>query len=757
MFLRNMPAKAYLRLLQGGLIASLFIIFFVFPDLLFPYITSKQLPFNILMEVLLAFWVVFIWRYPEYRPKKNLISYGLLAYLLAILASCAVSVDFNLSFWGDAERMLGVFHIFHFLIFYFILITVFRTWRDWRILLIFSVLIATAISLMGLFGSNVYATIGNTAYVSGYLIFNLFFVLLLFFRSRGFWRYLYLLPVFFMLLEFKNMRTSGAIIGLGLSILLLFFLLGLSHVNKKVRRASLLVFIIMFIGAVVVFSQYQSAWFKKSFLSNLTAQKATFQTRLISWRGAAADFKHHPVFGTGFGNYAIIFDKHFDPKFFNYVKNETYFDRAHNNLIDIVSTTGLVGLLSYLSIFAAALYYLFLEFKKNGRRSGGEAGGKRNLEIIIIISLLAAYFIQNLAVFDSFVTYIGLMILLGFIYFIVQERRLENEESGEEEVESRFVIKKSNQEIIILLILLLFAYLVALRYNIKPWYKFHQVIDGYSQLLNGDLEAGLATYQKALTGTPLERDSRVTLINVITGNPGALSSLRPSLAQSIMDYVVELAAKNVSENEDDSLMQLQYAQALDTAARLNFNDLRLFNYYSSLAMAAIDRSIESSPRRVPTYFTKAQIQLERGENDEAIATLEYAISLNPDYNASYCRLAQFYLFLEKEAEFAKTMNTCLDLGGAEEINSSKMLQDGINFYAASRDYQRALLLAERLASLYEDNPNVWFNLAKLQAIAGNQEKMLEAANKAVTLDGEYLKQLPELERYFQASSTLRND
>ncbi|MFA5024592.1 MAG: O-antigen ligase family protein [Patescibacteria group bacterium] len=743
-----MPAKAYLRILQGGIIASLFIIFFVFADLLFPYITSKQLPFNILMEVLFVVWLVFIMRYPEYRPKRNYISYGLVAYFLAILASCAVSVDFNLSFWGDAERMLGVFHISHFLIFYYILITVFKTRTDWKILLLFSIVIASIVSLIGLTGENNYATIGNTSYVSGYLIFNLYFVVLLFFRSQGAWRWFYLVPLILMLLEFKNMRTSGAIIGLAASILLLFLLLGLSHVNKKIRRASLVIFVVAVIAVVGIFSQYRSNWFQNSFLKNLTAQKSTFQTRLISWRGAAADFHNHPILGTGFGNYAIIFDKYFDSKFFNYVKDETYFDRAHNNLIDIASTTGAVGLITYLSIFAAALYYLWEEFKKNGRRSGGDEAGRKNLEIIIIVALLTAYFIQNLAVFDSFVTYLGIMILLGFIYWLIQERKNETEEEPEKKY--RLTLKTQNKEITVLVILLIAVYIFTIQYNVKPWRSFSKVIDGYTKILSGNVMDGIAVYQQTLTGLPLERDSRVTLINLTINSSDVFTNLKSAEARSLIDYVISLAKKNVSENEYDSLMQMQYAQALDTAARLNINDLRLFNYYSGQALVAIDRSIEASPQRIPIYFTKAQIQLGRGENEAAIDTLKYAVSLNTDYNATYCRLAQFYLFLKEEQDLSATLNACLDKGGAEEINSPTVLKNFINFYAGQKDYGRALILTERLANIYNNEPDIWFNLAKLYAATGNKEKALETADKAVALDPKYKEQLPDLNKILQA-------
>ena len=91
----------------------------------------------------------------------------------------------------------------------------------------------------------------------------------------------------------------------------------------------------------------------------------------------------------GFGNYADVFDRYFDARFYNYSRGETYFDRAHNNLIDITSTTGVVGLVAYLSIFVAvAIYLLRLIKNKPG-----------DFEPLILIGLFTAYFIQNLAVF----------------------------------------------------------------------------------------------------------------------------------------------------------------------------------------------------------------------------------------------------------------------------------------------------------------------------------------------------------------------
>jgi O-antigen ligase/tetratricopeptide (TPR) repeat protein len=748
-----MSSKTYLNILKGGIIASLLIMFFVFKGLLFPFITSKQLPFNIIMELLFAIWLVFIMRYPEYRPKKNWISIGLLAYFIAILISCFSGVDFNLSFWGDAERMLGFFHLAHFLIFYFVIITAFRSWKDWKLLFLSLVVVATLISLIGLFGADPYSTIGNTAYVSGYLIFGIYFVFLLFFRSENKGaRCLYLLPLFIMLMEFKNMRTSGAIIALGVSILLLFLLLGLSHVNKKVRVGSLISFLVAVVAILVVFSQSDAAWFQNSFLRNLTSQKATFQTRLISWRGAVKDFHNHPVIGVGFGNYAIIFDKMFDSKFYNYTTGDTYFDRAHNNLIDIASTTGLVGLITYLSIFLAAAYYLWNEFKLNGKRTGSDPSGLNNIEIIILTSLLAAYFIQNLAIFDSFTTLMGLTITLGFVYWLNFRRN--NEKTSERQ--PRFVIKSESGELICLIIFLLATFIFTNHYNIKTFKMFQSSIDAYTQIAYGQLEDGVVIYKNNLVGRPMERDARVTLIHLIVNNPSLLDTLSVEKAFDVLDYVISLAKLNVSENPGDSLMQLQLAQILDVAARYSYNyqNLEKFNFYSPEAMQAIDLSIKASPGRATTYFVKAQMLLFRQENDEVVTTMKQGIALNPDYAEGHCLLAQMLFFIgdsKYDNEVGEAINNCLDRSGAAEINSVSFLKSGINYYASIKDYDRAATLSERLAEISEPDSEIWNNQARLYYLLNKKDQAEAAFQKALALNPTLVEDWNEFKAFIDAN------
>ena len=324
-----MSQKIYLIILKTGIYLSFLSVFLVFKGLLFPYITSKQIYFNILIEILFIFWIAFLVKYPEWRPKKSWISIGLLSFFAAIMLSCFTGVDFNLSFWGDVERMLGVFPLLHFLFYYFIIITVMRTRQDWRNLFLASVAAAVLISLYGIgqrleivsspWGKDrIISTIGNAAYVGAYAIFNICFVLILFFHEKD-WgkRILYLAASFFILIALVFSGTRGAYLGFGIGFLSLLFLYIVFSRNIKVKKFCLisLITFVLLILLLFVFAD-SSIISKNSFLSRIThisLSDATMNTRFISWKTAWLDFKNHPILGTGNGNFAITFDKYFDP------------------------------------------------------------------------------------------------------------------------------------------------------------------------------------------------------------------------------------------------------------------------------------------------------------------------------------------------------------------------------------------------------------------------------------------------------------
>lgn len=766
-----MTANFYKRLLQAGVILSLATVFLVFPTLLFPYITSKQLVFNILSEALLLIWLVFIWKFPTYRPKKSFITWGLLAFFGALILSCFNSIDPVLSFWGDAERMLGVFHILHFLIIYLVMISVFRTKEDWTILLQSSVIIATFVALKSFFMpaemNKAASSIGNTAYVSGYLIFNIYFAVLLFFKETDkLWRWLYALPTLLMLIAFSNAHTSGAIIGLGVSVLLVIFLIGVLHKSKKIKIAAWSFLVIAIAVITFIFSNQNASWFQNNErLKALTTQKSTFQTRLISWKAAARDFKNHPIMGVGFGNYAGVFDKYFDAKFYDYSRGETYFDRAHNNLIDLVSTTGLVGLVAYLSIFVAVAYYLIRSLWHNPRQ----------VESLILIGLFTAYFIQNLAVFDSLVTYVGLMMALAYVYSL-------NNQVAEVKINKNLAIyvlsivalfslvlviansfggmltsyvllglglvaiylsfshddssetEKKMPEFTMLTIFALLFLMLTSRFNIAPWQAFSGTINGYRQIAQGNVTEAFVAYKDAFShNTPLDRDGKTALINSIITNPETIYNLDPVQGRELTDYVISLAEENVSNNLQDSLMYLQLAQVYSVGASLKLTDQKALDNYYQRALEAIDKSIMNSPQRIPVYFMKANILLSRKNYAEAINALNEAARFNTNYSEVYCHLYKIYDLTGDKVQAKINGDKCVESTDLASLGMSKSFLNLMDTYYKAKDYTHTLIMAKQLVVFQPENSQAWGLLGQVYSDMGDEANAKLANDKAEIL------------------------
>ncbi len=791
-----MSQKSYLFILKTGIFLSLLSSLLVFTKLIFPYISSKQIYFNILIEILAVFWLAFIIKYPNWnpfskaqgRPKRFLVTYGLIAYFFAILLSCFFSVDFNLSFWGDIERMLGFFHIFHFLIFYFIIITIFRSWKDWKKFFLASIFISTLVCLYGIFNQKYDSTIGNLAYVAAFYIFNIYFSLILFAKEKSKLKWFYIVPIGIMAYGFFKTSISGAIVGLGFSFLVLGILYVFLSKNKKIKISIsflLITFFILIAGFCVgrnsEFIQNQS-WLKP--LREISWKKNTFQTRLISWKAAWLNFGEDPILGVGYGNYALIFDKYFDSSFYNYSYHETYFDRAHNNIIEIVATTGILGLASYLFIFLAVYYYLIKGYKK--KKIGLH-------DFILVSSLIIAYFVQNLAVFDSLVTYIAIMMTLGYVYWLSSDFKEDDKEEnnlamsdflilggiillafsflpyGNQRVNkgllflfiiyviamlfvywsqknsnknNKELIEKDSKELFVWIVGGIIALLIIWQYNVLPFKMMNKTIDSQIAFKQNDLWEAYQLQKEAMSyNTVLDRDSRVSYLKAIANISSATKAVHQyqNKAPEIFEYAVELAKKNVAYNPHDSLNQQFLSQAYLALASVYADNDEKFDYYTTKALKAIDKSIEASPGRATTYFSKAQLYALRGEEKQALETANYAISLNPNYAEGYCALSQIYSTFNKELEALEAMNKCIDLGGLRSANSVDFLDALANYYTQKKDSNRLLKVLMRYSKISPKNTQVWISLANLYQEVGNNEKAIQAAKKAAQLD-------PSLER-----------
>ncbi len=216
--------------------------------------------------------------------------------------------------------------------------------------------------------------------------------------------------------------TRGTMLGLigGIFVAAVLIALFGRDSSPRLARAALG----MIVGIVVLsggfFLVRDTAWVQNvSFLQRLatiSVSDSTTKARLYNWGMAWQGVKERPLLGWGQENYAVVFDKYYDPRMY---AQEQWFDRVHNIVFDWLVAGGFLGLFGYLSIFAAAFAALW-------HRSRTAVAAFTVVESSILTGVLAGYFFHNLFVFDNVTSYM----LFGLVIAYIVWRRSESVEAS---------------------------------------------------------------------------------------------------------------------------------------------------------------------------------------------------------------------------------------------------------------------------------------------------------------------------------------
>ena len=422
----------------GGIFVLPLIPLVVTTSLFFPYITGKNFLFRALVEIISAAWLALALVNPAYRPRRSWIL-GCFAIFIAIIAIAdAQGVNAFKSFWSNYERMDGCITIAHLFSYLVVASSVMRTERLWNALWWTTLVVSFLSSVYGLLqvvgftslgqgGSSgltarIDATFGNPIYLAVYMLFHIFIAAMLWMRS---WRensdfkfiaaWCYGVVILFDTLALFLTGTRGTMLGLiGGAILALLIYAVLSD-SRRVRYVAVIaVLVVALIGGGLKLGKDSSFVKSVGFLNRLASISTTdttiasrFINMSIAWKGV----QERPLFGWGQENYAIVFDKYYDPRMY---ADEPWFDRVHDIIFDWWIAGGTLGLLAYLSIFLATVAVLW-----RPGRSG--SGAFTRDERAILTGLLAGYFVHNLTVFDNVTSYILFGTVLAYIVYRASE------------------------------------------------------------------------------------------------------------------------------------------------------------------------------------------------------------------------------------------------------------------------------------------------------------------------------------------------
>lgn len=732
----NEPKLA--AVLRYFLYAAAFVPLIIFSNFISPFHFGKVIVFRSLIEIMAVLYILLIWRYPDYRPRTNLIFWSFLLFTFAFSLTTITSIQPYQSFWGTLERMGGLWTFWHYFVFFVILTAILKTKEEWFIFLEITVLVGVISAFYG-FGqktnfsfflgsgnrARIFGTIGNAALFAGYQIINVFLALTLFFRAENTknQKRFFAFAVLVMTIAVMMTAVRGSVLGLMVGFLV-FAITYIRVLGSKKAAHILKIFIIILIilGGGLLLIRNSDFVKNSNYLNRLTdlsINSYTIQTRVWAWHAGLQGWSESVqriVLGWGPENFNIPFSKYFNPKFFAGIGSETLFDRAHNMFIEVLVTMGLIGFISYLGIFIT----LFTELGKKIKERLSET-----IYGIGLISLVIAYIIHNSFIFDTSANFIAFFSVLGFIsYLSVSNKKIEQVTVDGKRKANPGPSRTLYQAVtgILFIAVAVLIYQTNIRQSKANYTTTRAIVRGWNNDFNGAIEK----YKEAVAyNVPGKYEYRNRFAQYIVEYSTGQSSLSPTLIDTVRLAISEVQ-KNADDYPNDYLPQL-YLSRLNII--LGRNDPT--SPYNDEALKHSLIALKISPTFVRTHYEIAQAYLNKKDTAKAIEYFKKAAELNPDVGLSYW----YWGIVEIERGNIDSGLDLVNKAFAKGYQASE--QDYlrlVNIYLKRNDFKSIAALYEGLIQIKPRVAQYHASLAVAYAKIGRIDDAVNQARQAIAID-----------------------
>jgi len=695
-----------------GAFALPFLVFYVAGSLFFPFITGKNFYFRIVIEIMAAAWLALALILPQYRPRKNWVLAAFAVFVLIMAIADAQGANPFKSFWSNFERMDGWVTLAHLVVYLVMVVSVLNTEKLWRRLFQLSLAISVIVgfkgvaqllglSAVGQGGANglagrIDATFGNAIYLAVYELFHVFIAALLWAQEwherragKRMWiGVMYGAAIVFNTIILLFTGTRGTTLGLiGGGLLAAFVYILRAENTKRIKIYAIAVIALLVVcGGVLKLEKNNPTVTSIGFLArlaNLSLNDDTVASRLMNIGMAWKGIEERPILGWGQEGYAIVFDKYYDPRMYN---AEPWFDRVHNSVFDWFVAGGIFGILSYLSIFALTIYYLWT------------SKGFRLYESTILIGLFAAYFFHNLFVFDNVSSYLLFATMLGYVIWRESEARKTDR-----------VITKQYMPTPALGFSAAGAFIVI---GAIGWWTNVPAIDQNLLLIQALMQGSQGQYDQALTdfqaaanvgalGTQEVREQLAQAAAQVTGS---------SLPADLKQKYIQLAISEMQKQEQMSPLDARFPLFLGLVYQSE-GDL-------TDAQQAFAQAHKLSPTKQTILFEMGQNALSRGDAQGAIDDFKQAYELDTDNIDARLYYASLLIRAGQDALAEQTLVPVISTGQAADprIDSA---------YAARGQYDKIADIWAAHVAAQPDDAKGYFTLSAAYYAAGDKAKAIQ--------------------------------
>ncbi len=686
---------------------SFYALFFLVP-LVFAGNTSELfelnkmwLTFGITVVIATA-WISKMVTQKQFSIQRTPIDILLLLFLASQIISSIFSLDQHISWWGYYSRFNGgLLSTICYVMLYYAFVSNLEIKQVLRTLLV-SLFSGLCVALWGFpshFGADptclmfrgsldtscwtdafkptirTFSTLGQPEWLAAYMAFLLPILLAYGLKNKA--KLLtslsfFALSILFYLLEIYSSTRAGF---LAFWIVNIIFWAAIYYKNlfpKKYLFKVLMIINIIFVLCSFVFGSPLGS-FNKYTLPQLTAKSAqavvatqataansaaitsggitnSGDIRLLVWNGALKAWENNPLFGTGVETYAFAYYKYKSPSHNLTSEWDYLYNKAHNEYLNYLATTGIFGLGTYLGFLGIFLFVASKWFvNKSGKKDKVayyEAYAKSTPTTLLVIGLVTGYLsilITNFFGFSVVIMNLYLFVAPGFVFMLLglldENRRFAfpRHTSLASTRHQDIHVNPYQWTSIIIFIGIAGWMIIGL-----IWYRQADIAYGLGNNLDqvGQFQQAYPQLSQAVQMEPHEPVYEDELsINLAALSAGLYSQKDTAHGALVAKNAIALSNDVVTHHPNDVVYWKDRVRLFYT---LSASDTADAPSYLQAAIQAIDTAKNLAPTDAKIAYNQGVLYGQAGQTSQAIQMLTNTIKLKPDYTEAYVALGLFY-------------------------------------------------------------------------------------------------------------------
>ena len=381
--------------------------------------------------------------------------------------------------------------------------------------------------------------------------------------------------------------------------------------------------------------------------------------RLLVWEGALNAWKSSPIFGTGVETFAFAYYQ-FKPVGHNLTSEWDYlYNKAHNEYLNYLATTGILGLGSYLMILGffivSLVKYLYNDFFKriktktlltNKQPESDHKTVELHKKELVVIGLFAGWLsilITNFFGFSVVLMNLYLFFLPIFVFIILSLtdnyaiQVFPSDATNEKAKQNAQAVGAGQWTVITVVILLVSWMLIDL-----IGYRQADIAYALGNNLNkiGNFQQAYPELTKAVDARPNEPVYKDELsINLAALGAGLAAQGDATNGAQLADTAIILSDELVQKHPQNIVYWKNRVRLFYT---LSAGDETKQGQYLKEALEAINKAQELSPNDAKITYNRGVLYGQTGNYDKGVEILKRTIELKPNYTEAYIALGLFY-------------------------------------------------------------------------------------------------------------------